>query len=38
VVVPTAFYEAVVEPLLGQQPGLVYIIPEAGLGQAFWEA
>ena len=38
VVVPTAFYEAVVEPLLGQQPGLVYIIPEAGLGRAFWEA
>ena len=29
IVVPVAFYEAVVEPLLGWQRGVVYVLPEA---------
>ena len=31
VVVPVAFYERVVQPLLGRQPGVVYVLPERGL-------
>lgn len=30
VVVPVAFYESVVHPLLGRQPGVVYVLPEHG--------
>jgi len=33
VVVPPAFYAAVVEPLLGRHAGLVYILPEDGIQQ-----
>lgn len=29
VVVPVAFYETVVRPLLGQSPGVVYVLPES---------
>lgn len=39
VVVPVAFYEAVVEPMLGRGAGVVYVLPEdeasPGLRQAF---
>ena len=37
VVVPPAFYERVVEPLLGRRAGVVYILPEDGQWQRFWE-
>lgn len=30
VVVPVAFYESVVHPVLGRQPGVVYVLPEQG--------
>ena len=30
VVVPVAFYESVVHPVLGRQPGVVYVLPEHG--------
>ena len=33
VVVPVAFYEAVVQPLLGHGRGVVYVMPESGLLQ-----
>ena len=33
VVVPVAFYEAVVQPLLGRGRGVVYVMPESGLSQ-----
>ena len=33
VVVPVAFYEAVVQPLLGHGRGVVYVMPESGLSQ-----
>jgi hypothetical protein len=36
VVVPEAFYDAVVQPLLGTGRGVVYILPEDGEGQAAW--
>ena len=29
IVLPVAFYERVVSPLLGRQPGVVYVLPEA---------
>jgi hypothetical protein len=36
VVVPVAFYESVVEPLLGRQRGVVYVLPENGPVQAMF--
>jgi hypothetical protein len=30
VVVPVAFYESVVQPLLGQRAGVVYVLPDSG--------
>jgi hypothetical protein len=36
IVVPVAFYEAVVEPLLGRQRGVVYVLPEDGPVQAMF--
>ncbi|MCD2343241.1 L,D-transpeptidase [Ideonella azotifigens] len=33
VVVPVSFYLDVVQPLLGQQAGVVYILPERGMGE-----
>ena len=30
VVVPLAFYETVVQPLFGHEPGVVYVLPEKG--------
>jgi hypothetical protein len=36
IVVPVAFYEAVVEPLLGRQRGVVYVLPESGPVQALF--
>ncbi len=43
VVVPVAFYEQVVQPLLGRERGVVYVLPEtrslqAFLGQLQWAA
>lgn len=38
VVVPVAFYEAVVAPLLGRGRGVVYVLPEAQPVQAFLAA
>jgi hypothetical protein len=38
VVVPVAFYEGVVEPLLGRQRGVVYVLPENGPVQAMFAA
>jgi len=37
VVVPVAFYEAVVQPLLGSQSGVVYVLPEQRPWQQFWD-
>lgn len=31
VVVPERFYDAVVQPLLGRGPGVVYVLPESGI-------
>jgi hypothetical protein len=36
VVVPVAFYESVVEPLLGRQRGVVYVLPENAPVQALF--
>ncbi|MES2989778.1 MAG: L,D-transpeptidase [Pseudomonadota bacterium] len=36
VVVPVAFYETVVEPLLGRRRGVVYVLPESGPVQAMF--
>ena len=36
IVVPVAFYEAVVEPLLGRQRGVVYVLPETRPVQALF--
>ena len=36
IVVPVAFYEAVVEPLLGRQRGVVYVLPETRPVQAMF--
>lgn len=38
VVVPVAFYEAVVAPLLGRTEGIVYVLPESRQGLADWHA
>ncbi|KQW38702.1 hypothetical protein [Rhizobacter sp. Root404] len=38
IVVPVAFYEGVVEPLLGRQRGVVYVLPENGPVQAMFAA
>lgn len=38
IVVPVAFYESVVEPMLGRQRGVVYVLPEAGSVQAMFGA
>jgi len=38
IVVPAAFYEAVVEPLLGRQRGVVYVLPETRPVQALFGA
>ena len=37
VVVPVAFYQAVVQPLLGSQRGVVYVLPEHRPWQQFWD-
>lgn len=40
VVLPVAFYEGVIRPLLGRQAGVVYVLPEHGALQAWlprWE-
>jgi hypothetical protein len=34
VVVPAAFFDAVVQPLLGRGPGVVYVMPEQGTAAA----
>lgn len=34
VVVPEAFYDTVVHPVLGRGPGVVYVMPEDGLAQS----
>ena len=36
IVVPVAFYEAVVEPMLGRQRGVVYVLPETRPAQALF--
>lgn len=36
VVVPVAFYERVVRPLLGLRRGVVYVLPDVGPVQAWW--
>jgi hypothetical protein len=36
VVVPVAFYETVVQPLLGRHPGVLYVMPEHGPWQTLW--
>lgn len=36
VVVPVAFYESVVAPLLGSRRGVVYVLPEQRSWQQFW--
>lgn len=36
VVVPVAFYERVVRPLLGQRRGVVYVLPDVRPVQAWW--
>ena len=36
VVVPAAFYLAVVEPTLGHRPATVYVLPESPQGRADW--
>jgi hypothetical protein len=38
VVVPVAFYEQVLRPLLGQRRGVVYVLPETRPVQAWWPA
>lgn len=38
VVVPVAFYEAVVGPTLGRNPGVVYVLPEDSPVHAFFDA
>ena len=38
IVVPVAFYEAVVEPALGRQRGVVYVLPETRPAQAMFGA
>lgn len=38
IVVPVAFYENVVRPLLGRQRGVVYVLPEAQPAQAMLNA
>jgi hypothetical protein len=38
IVVPVAFYEAVVEPALGRQRGVVYVLPETRPVQAMFGA
>jgi len=37
VVVPVVFYQAVVQPLLGSQRGVVYVLPEQRPWQEFWD-
>lgn len=37
VVVPVAFYQAVVEPMLGRSAATVYVLPESPQGQADWQ-
>lgn len=37
VVVPVAFYQAVVEPVLGRSAATVYVLPESPQGQAEWQ-
>ena len=37
VVVPVAFYEARVEPVLGREPGVVYVLPETQPVQALFD-
>jgi hypothetical protein len=37
IVVPVAFYEAVVEPALGRQRGVVYVLPETRPVQAMFD-
>ena len=37
VVVPVAFYEHVVRPVLGLRPVVVYVIPEDGNAQGLWQ-
>ncbi|MBC8055838.1 MAG: hypothetical protein H7Y61_04615, partial [Rhizobiales bacterium] len=36
IVVPVAFYEAIVEPTLGRQRGIVYVLPETRPAQALF--
>ncbi len=36
VVVPEAFYDGVIRPVLGQGRAVVYVIPESGLWQQMW--
>jgi len=38
VVVPEAFYDGVVQPVLGRGQGIVYVMPERGSWQARWPA
>lgn len=38
VVVPEAFFDGVVRPLLGHGPSVVYVLPEDGAWQALWPA
>jgi hypothetical protein len=38
VVVPEAFYDSVVRPLLGAGRGVVYVLPEDGPAQAWFAA
>ncbi len=38
IVVPVAFYEARVEPVLGREPGVVYVLPETQPVQALFDA
>lgn len=38
VVVPVAFYESVVQPVLGQKRGVVYVLPDSGDNQPLWQA
>lgn len=37
VVVPVAFYRAVVEPVLGREPGVVYVMPEHRPWPSMWD-